>query len=129
MQTLEEYTEKQQIKMSLKPISKRPDGINFGANHYRVRLQRGRHWTSVYFSTGAAWTQDPSICDVLDCVISDSQSFEDNDDVYSFAREFGYDDIDEAKEIYRGCRENSRKLRRLLGDEAYDEALYEVEPY
>lgn len=102
-----------------------PDGPPM--DHWRCELQRaGRRWT-VYFSVGKGHKGAPPTCaDVLDCLASDScgvdQSFED------WAADLGYDtDSRKAERTFRICQEQARKLKAILGPDAYQELLYETE--
>ena len=97
-------------------------------NHYKVTIKRkfklnGNHLDTRYgfrqitipFSQGLYHTESPKLDSVLDCLLTDSIGvdgviFED------FCSEFGYDeDSIKAKKVYDACKNNSKKLKNLLG--------------
>lgn len=70
----------------------------------------------------------PTIDSVLDCLAIDSSSFDDAKDFETWAADFGFDtDSRKAEKAYRTCGDQAKRLRHLLGDEAYAELLYKVE--
>lgn len=70
----------------------------------------------------------PELEDILDCLASDSAAVENARDFEDFAAEFGYDeDSREAEKTYRVCQEQSVRLFDLLGEDAYDTLLWDME--
>ena len=68
----------------------------------------------------------PKLPDVLNCLAMDAsgmdESFED------WADNYGYDtDSRKAETIYKACQDNARQLRVLLGHEAFDVLVNEIE--
>lgn len=70
----------------------------------------------------------PDLATVLDCLASDSSSYDNARDFDDWANDFGLDtDSRKAEATYRVCGEQAKRLRHLLGDEAYRELLERVE--
>ena len=59
----------------------------------------------------------PTLEDCFECLVSDANAYNDFDSVDEFAREFGYDDMKQAKKIYRACQIQAEKLQYLLDNE------------
>jgi hypothetical protein len=72
----------------------------------------------------------PELRDVIDCLRVDASCIDDGQTFIEFAREFGYESLDqyeEARKAYDGCHEALARLRRLFGRTATEELLYQVE--
>lgn len=100
--------------------NERGDQVN--GHHDRARSM------TILFHTGKGIKRDPTVADVLSCLISDAsgsdQSFAD------WCGDLGYDtDSRSAERVYKDCQREARRLRRFLGDDLYNAALYDVEPY
>lgn len=102
------------------------------ARHWRCTLinrstKRPRRLT-IYFSQGRAHTAPPSTEDVLDCLASDAVGYENANSFEDWATDYGYDtDSRKAEKTYRMIGTQSGKLKRFLGDEAYETLLWECE--
>jgi hypothetical protein len=92
----------------------------------------------LYFSQGSAHTSDPTLADVLDCLASDASGYEDarytreshlNAPSFdAWASEYGYDtDSRKAEKTFRAIKRQAEQLKRTLGQEAYEELLYNTE--
>lgn len=104
------------------------------ASHYKVRLKRRdpqnrvRRSLTTYFSMGYAHTKEPTAIEVLDCLASDAGTTENNPDFESWARELGYDDDSrKAERTYRVVSSQTERLKRFLGDDRYQELLWNTE--
>ena len=79
----------------------------------------------------------PTLADVLDCLASDANGYEDAKHVgchencnpfYNWAREYGYDpDSRKAEKMFRTIKRQAEQLKRTLGQDAYEELLYNTE--
>lgn len=70
----------------------------------------------------------PELEDVLDCLASDAAGVENARSFEEWCSEYGYDeDSRKAERTYNACSEQSQELQRILGDEAYNELLWECE--
>ena len=71
----------------------------------------------------------PELANILDCLASDSSSYENARNFEDFASDMGYDtDSRRAERIYNACGKLAKDLRFLLGGrEAFEELMYEVE--
>jgi len=98
-----------------------PEGWPEGTMSYTVTLRyRGRRMTVPYFC--GPLCGEPSIADVLYCVLMDSGSVENARSFEEWCSEFGYDtDSRKAERIYNGCCRQRDKVQFLLWD-MYDTA-------
>lgn len=76
----------------------------------------------------AAERYRPAVVDVLDCLASDAASVECARDFQDWAADMGLDaDSRRAERTYNLCREQSRRLRDLLGTDLFESLLYDTE--
>ena len=96
--------------------------------HYKVRLRAGRRSMTLHFSMGMAHTREPEVADVLDCLASDSASFENARSFEDWCSDYGYDtDSRKAERTYRAIQRQAGKLQRVLGEDAYQALLWNTE--
>ena len=70
----------------------------------------------------------PTVNEVLDCLASDCSGYENERDFESWAEELGYDtDSRKAESVYNTIGQQCRDLKKLLGNELYNELLFETE--
>ena len=98
-------------------------------DHWRCVLKAGRSQFTVYFSMGAAHNgKAPKAADVLDCLASDACGFANARDFADWASEYGYDpDSRKAYHTYRIVEKQAKKLRKFLGESAYETLLWGIE--
>lgn len=137
---LSKFVEKHGIKFAAHRVSERPDGLmseNEGQRHFRCQIRKlgFRPSFGLYFSQGSAHTQPPTIEDVLDCLVSDASGYENaavnttpQTAFNEWAIEYGYDiDSRAAEKIFKTIERQANQLKRVLGNEAYQELLYKTE--
>ncbi len=97
-------------------------------DHWKVTIRAGRSRMSTVFSMGYGHKGNaPTLADVLDCLASDASSVA-QADYDEWARDMGYDtDSRKAERTYKACVRQGEKLKRLLGDSAYETLLYHTE--
>ena len=100
------------------------------ASHYlctfSVKGQDGA--LAVPFSMGPAHTSEPSMDDVLDAIASDASGIENASGFEDWSSEYGYDtDSRKAERTYRAVEEQSVALRNFVGQQAYDELLWQTD--
>lgn len=83
---------------------------------------------TVYVSQGYGHNgREPKTADVLDCLSSDAASIG-NTDFEMWCNDLGYDsDSRKAEKTYKACEHSARRLRNFLGDELYEQLLWNVE--
>lgn len=86
------------------------------ATGYTVTIGYGRRTARFDYFTGPAITEDPTLSDVMACLVLDaecgSRDFED------FAAEMGYDtDSRRAYGIWQACQRTADKLAHLFGSD------------
>ncbi len=70
----------------------------------------------------------PDLASVLDCLASDSSSFDNARDFDDWASEYGLDtDSRKAERTYRVTGDQSKRLRHFLGEELYRDLLWHTE--
>lgn len=105
-----------------------PSAWSEGASHWKVVLKRGRRRLTVYFSMGAAHHGEPKTCDVLSCLAMDAAGVENARCFEDWCGEYGYDtDSRRAHRTYRLVQRQAAKLRRFLGEELYQVALWDMD--
>lgn len=130
--TIEQFIAQYNVRADVKPADRNPnvvaDDWTRDASHYRIVLHAGPRQLTTYFSMGSAHTREPGAAEVLDSLASDASSVEYVRDFEQWADEIGYDpDSRKAFATFEVVRKQSAALKRLLGDDAYDELLNEVE--
>ena len=124
-----EFAGKHGINLKYERISYRPDGIEMQGDHYRCVLRKGKKQHTVYFSKGYGHNgAAPTVTEVLNALAVDASSFENHPDLASFMDEFGYEKLSQGKKIYKACERQATKLKDFLGEDEYNELLYETEP-
>jgi hypothetical protein len=98
-------------------------------DNYKVTLRRKGRQLTIPFSMGVALCREPSAEDVLDCLASDSSSYENYAGSFEdWCGEFGYDtDSRKAERTYNVCGTQAGKLKRFLGEDLYKELLWDTE--
>lgn len=89
---------------------------------YRVRLHFEERTMETEWHQGMAITDDPEAASVMQSLFSDADTVEYSaEDIFEeWASELGYDpDSRKAEQIYNNVKEQTEKLRALLGDK-YD---------
>lgn len=142
---IEKFIEDQKIKMEWTPIPMNPNyeddepditGRRWAdqAFHYRVSLKRGPKSLVTYFSKGAGLPEPPDLPEVLDTLAMDAAGYENNPDLESWVREYGHasDSGEEGsskrdRQVFKIIEKAAEKLKKFLGEEAYEELLWEVE--
>ena len=105
------------------------EGSERTMNNYKVQLACGERRMTLYYSMGFAHTDEPDAPGILNCLASDANGIENNEASFeTWCSEYGYDtDSRSAERTFKACVESSRKLRQLVGDEAYDVLLWHTE--
>jgi hypothetical protein len=103
-----------------------PDSENM--NHFRVTLRHAGRQMTLPFSQGYGISGEPTAADVINCLASDSASIESARSFEEWAPELGYDpDSRKAEKIFKICKIQAAKLKKFLGDELYEELIWDTE--
>ena len=98
-----------------------------GLNRQQYNKNRRTIAAQEFFEANAKRYPGPELADVLNCLASDSASVEQSD-FEDWAADLGYDsDSRKALETYQICEKQAKKLRHLVGSQAFEELLYETE--
>jgi hypothetical protein len=131
--TLEQFIEKQQLVMSVRAVRRNPhmSGDQLPRN-FECTIEfvgRGYHEPlTVYFSQGSAHKKSPTLAEVLDCLASDASGVDNARSFEDWASEYGYDlDSRKAERTYQICKKQAQDLKALLGQDAYNQLLYDTE--
>jgi hypothetical protein len=83
---------------------------------------------TVYFSQGSAHTKPPTLEDVLDCIASDANGFEDENDFETWCSNYGYDtDSRKAEKTFKFIERQATQLKAKLGNDLYERLIWETE--
>ena len=131
--TLEQFIEKQQLVMSVRAVRRNPhmSGDQLPRNFECTIEFEGRGYhepLTVYFSQGSAHKKSPTLAEVLDCLASDASGVDNARSFEDWASEYGYDlDSRKAERTYQICKKQAQDLKALLGQDAYNQLLYDTE--
>lgn len=130
MQTISDFLGCYPITLTTVKVPNRYD-VSWAARdcrHYVCILLHGEQHMLAHYSCGIALSDPPSLASILDCLAHDATLAESAGGFSDWCGESGCsDDSIRERKVFRSCRRQSRQLRRLLGDEAYHELLYETE--
>lgn len=85
---------------------------------WRVTFNNNERAETFEYFTGAG-IEETGLSDVLECLLSDCQAYENASSPGEFAKEFGYTDVDEVLRIWDALRSTTEKLRALIGGREY----------
>lgn len=86
------------------------------AHPYTVTLKYDRKQMTTAFFMGPALSHEPTLEDVMPCLLMDYYSYQNNTDFEDFCNEFGYDsDSRKAESTYKAVCKNGKKLENLFG--------------
>lgn len=133
MTTINDFIADQHITATAEWSDRNPNMDEDSKNpmdHWRVVLQRsGGKRMTVYFSKGRGHNGKPAeASEVLDCMASDAAGVENAQSFEDWASEYGYDtDSRKAHRTYSICKRQAERLKKFLGDEAYEKLLWDME--
>lgn len=88
------------------------------ANPYTITIHYQRRAMTVPFYTGPAWSREPDLDDVMECLRSDAAGVINASCFEEWADDLGFDsDSRRAEATYRQVQRQTEELRRLLGDD------------
>lgn len=110
------------LKVTITNIGTERSGI--GTNYkYRVTITNEGKRMGITFHDSVAnfnGSKKPNMVEVLYCVVSDAQSYENTDNAEDFAREFGYEDIAFATKVFNACEKEHDNLIKLFNETGYE---------
>ena len=128
MQTIVEFATRNKIGIQSEWADHNPNMADFNnMDHWKFTIRMGKKRMSGYFSKGYGYhRKEPNVYEVLSCLASDSAGIEQSFD--DWVSDLGHDteDVRTAQKTYKAWRKASDKLRRFLGDDLYQELLYET---
>lgn len=139
--TMRAQVNRHHITSSAEWIAERPDHTpaeraeewNRSASHYRVTLRRyapgERRTMTVYYSMGAAHTQEPTTADVLSSLAMDAAGVENARGSFeAWAGEYGYDtDSRKVERTWRATLAQADRFSRFCGPVLYDLLLWHTD--
>ncbi len=107
------------VNLALLPIDTRDDSTSAdwsaGSRHFRFTVLRGSKEMVGQFSQGSAFTVNPTLCDILSCLLNDAGGVEDCDTFEEWADDYGYDgDSRKAERIYEACKKVAAELSDMF---------------
>jgi hypothetical protein len=131
MKTIQEFIDEQGLTFSYKQIDERRDGLmnEVPMRHYRTWIGKDSERMMVTYSQGMGIDHNPKLEDVLNSLALDIGGILSNRNFEEWCSEFGYDaeDFRKATRIWHGCMREREGLERLIGKEAVEELVFEVE--
>ncbi len=130
MQTMTDFTRSFGIAAKCERWHENPSAPDWqDADHWKCVLKGAGSQMTVYFSMGYGHNgKPPKAADILDCLASDAAGVENARDFEDWASEYGYDtDSRKAECTYHACEKSAAKLKRFLGESAYERLLWETE--
>jgi len=135
MKTISEFIEENELSMEFLPVKERPDQFVWSpdAHHYFIviRNKAGKE-LHTYYSTGSAvpvfssYKSRRKFEDIMDSLSLDCSSA--SDTFEDFCNEFGYEtDSRKAYETWQACVKIKKDMERLVGPEALEELINDVE--
>lgn len=126
---MKEFVERHNIKIACEWVDHNPHMPDWNdANHYKCKLTMGRKQMTVYFSQGYGITHEPEAADVLNCLADDSAGVSNARSFEEWAEDYGYDtDSRKAEKTYKVCVKQAARLLSFLGENLYNELLWETE--
>lgn len=97
-------------------------------DHWRCVLKAGRSRMTVYFSQGYGHNgKEPRLSAVLSCLADDAAGIANTPDFEDWCSDYGYDtDSRKAEKTFEACEREAERLRKFLGDSAYETLLWNV---
>lgn len=100
-------------------------------DHWKCVIRRKGNIGSMtlVFSMGMAHRgKEPEVADVLDCLASDASGIENSPSFEDWCSEYGYDtDSRKAEKTFKACEHQSKRLKKLLGEDLYAQLLWHTE--
>lgn len=129
MGTMADFVTQNNIKIASEYADRNPHMPDWNdANHYKCKLTMGRKQMTIYFSQGYGVSHEPEAADVLNCLADDSAGVSNARSFEEWADEYGYDtDSRKAEKTYNVCVKQAARLLSFLGEDLYDELLWETE--
>jgi hypothetical protein len=133
MSTLRDFAREHGLTLHIDRVSGRPDlASRWGddARHWKFRIVsgNGRGHVRGYYSQGPACTKPPTLEEILGCLADDAAAYENAGSFAGWAAEYGYNsDSISALAVYHTVRDESQALADMLGPDAYDALLWEVD--
>jgi hypothetical protein len=127
--SLGEFATSHAVSFSAKPTDANPNTDDWeGAHHWLCVLRRHGARMSVPYSQGSAIVNPPTVEDLLSCMADDCAGYENARSFADWARDYGYDeDSRKAERIYKIIARQAASLKRLLGESAYRNLLWNTE--
>ena len=125
--TIEQFIAAHRITSKATLVDRNPNMDDERMDHWRVTLKWPPGRMTVYFSKGMGHHGvEPATSEVLDCIASDSASYENDTDFEEWASNFGYDtDSRTAKRTFEAVKRQSDRLKHWIGNQ-YDSLLWDV---
>lgn len=132
--TYQQFIDSADISMKATPADHNPL-MEGDMDHWRCILRAGRSAMTITFSMGTGHHGvPPTLAEVLECLASDSYTLplpemagSEEEAFVEWCGEYGCEtDSRKALAIYRACLSQSRRLRRFLGESAFNTLMRDV---
>ena len=128
----QEFMTKHGINMTSKPVEANPNMNDMpeGSTHWRCifSLNASASAFGVYYSMGPALKGEPKADELLDCLASNAATYENARTFDDWCSEYGYDtDSRKAERIFKAVFKQAGQLKRFLGDDLYNDLLWNTD--
>lgn len=126
---LADFITQEGITLSYRTAVRNPHMENSqNMDNWRVTLRRGINRMTLTFSKGYGHNgQPPTATEVLDCLAMDASIIENVRDAEEFANELGYGNRRQGASIYKATLSQTARLRNFLGDNGFNQLVYQTE--
>ena len=84
--------------------------------HERYEVKISHNEKSFTFEYQCPGIKKPKREELLECLIMDMKSYDNNKDIDSFQVEFGYEKVTDCMKAYIGCKEISGKMHSVFSE-------------
>ena len=130
MTTIRQFINRNHISMTSLWADSNPnmDDMPDGSSHWKCKLRHQNRQITTYYSMGPAYSHNPKVDDVLDCLSRDSNSIANETTFEEWCGDLGYDlDSRRAERGFKACEKQAQKLEHFLGAGLFQELLFDVE--
>ena len=127
---MQEFIDKYNVKMTYERVSENPY-MTGNMKHYSVTIKANNKQITTYYSMGYGLKGNPELSDILECLLMDSSSYSNSNDLLDFASEFEYEletskQREHVRKVYNACKQANEQFNWIFSFEQLFE-LYNIE--
>jgi hypothetical protein len=127
--TIQEFVEQHSISIHVEVADSNRNAPDWtDANHYKVTLRHKGRQLTTSFSQGYGIKGEPDAANVLNSLALDAAGWENARSFEDWCGEYGYDtDSRKAERTFQVVGRQAAKLKAFLGENLYDDLLWNTE--